>query len=137
MTAIEPPPILTASVKVMRSYDYCHFEVCLSSDAANCADAVDALRKEAALLADKAVEQYKIAKENAQLAENDKLRLETLRYRHEPVLAKPEGERTPEDKAIIKTIEDRAHRNRPRYNYEDHWEEPEYPEDDESDRETF
>lgn len=54
-----------ATVKVMRSYDYCHFEVCLSSSSASTPDAVDGLRKQAARLADKAVDQYRIAKNNA------------------------------------------------------------------------
>jgi hypothetical protein len=47
------------SVKVMRSHDYCHFEVVLTSSEANTPQLVDELRKTAARLADKAVEQYK------------------------------------------------------------------------------
>jgi len=114
----------------MRSHDYCHFEVCLSSSSATTPEAVDELRKTAARLADKAVEQYKVAKENAELALNDKSKLERIRYRHRDVLEKPEGERTPEEKALVKAIEDRAHFNRRRYNYEDDWQEPDLDDDD-------
>lgn len=119
-----------ASVKVMRSHDYCHFEVCLSSTALNNAADVDQLRKTAARLADKAVEQYKIAKRNYELAMTDKSNLESLQYRHRDVIAKPESERTPEEKALVKAIEDRAHRNRRRYEYEDQWDEPDFDDDD-------
>lgn len=121
----------SASVKVMRSHDYCHFEVCLSSNLSRTPMAVDALRKDAARLADKAVEQYKVAKHNAQRMDNDRINLIGLRYRLRNILAKPESERTPEEKAVVKTIEDRAHHNPRRYNYEDGFEEDEdYPDDD-------
>lgn len=127
-------PIDTASVKVMRSHDCCHFEVCLSTTLRNQIDAagqVDELRKTAARLADKAVDQYKAAKENAELAMSDKQGLETMRYRARQAMEKPEAERTPEDMAMIKAIEDRAHRNRPRYNYDDDWQEPDWDDDEE------
>lgn len=56
-----------AGVKVMRSYDYCHFEITLSGSLGGTPElerfkAIDEMRKEAARLADKAVEQYKVAK---------------------------------------------------------------------------
>jgi hypothetical protein len=125
------PEIQIASVKVMRSHDYCHFEVCLSSSAATTPEAVDELRKTAARLADKAVNQYKVAKENVELALNDKSKLESLRYRHRDVMDKPEAERTPEEKALVKAIGDRAHFNRRQYDYEDEWgEEPSGPDED-------
>lgn len=62
---METPKIEMASVKVMRSHDYCHFEVSLTSSEANKPEEVDALRKVAARLTDKAVRQYQIAKINA------------------------------------------------------------------------
>lgn len=122
--------ICAASVKVMRSFDYCHFEVVLGSSVETTVEAVDALRKTAARLVDKAVDQYKVAKNNAQLLENDARGLETLHYRHRDVLEKPEGERTPEDVALLKAIDDRAHRNRARYDYQDDFSEPDYGDDD-------
>jgi len=128
---MQMPEIQTGSVKVMRSHDYCHFEVCLSSSAATTPEAVDELRKTAARLADKAVEQYKTAKNNVELAMNDKSQLDSIRYRHRDVLEKPEGERTPEEKALVKAVEDRAHYSRRKYDYEDDWdEEPSDPDED-------
>ena len=59
-----------ASVKVMRSHDYCHFEVCLSSSSANTLELVDELRKQAARLADKAVKQYQQSKRAAMRLES-------------------------------------------------------------------
>ncbi len=129
--------ITTVSVKVMRSFDYCHFEVCLGRSeidpniGINSHD-VDELRKEAARLADKAVEQYKVAKENARLCENDAVKMEGLRYRHRDALNKPESELTPEEKAIVKTINDRNWKRR-RYDYQDDYVEEEQPDSDADD----
>jgi len=50
-----------ASVKIMRSYDYCHFEICLGTDEDIPLVDVDKIRKDAQRLVDKAVDQYKIA----------------------------------------------------------------------------
>ncbi len=58
-------PII-ASVKVMRSYDYCHFEVALSTQCSTMGG-IDDLRKDAARLVDKAVAQYITAKEAAEV----------------------------------------------------------------------
>ena len=104
-----------ASVKVMRSYDYCHFEVSLSTTEAKTPAEVDELRKTAARLADKAVEQYKIMKKVAAEqwtranVEND------IKYIREI----PEGQRTVQEKANLKAYEDKRWRERPRYDYED------------------
>lgn len=133
-----------AGVKVMRSFDYCHFEVTLSGSLNGVPEAerfkaVDEMRKQAARLADKAVEQYKVAKENAHLLEQDPSDLEHLRQRFGEILKKPESERTPKDKAIVKAIEDRAHRSRLRYDYDDDFEEPAYsdPYEIQDDNETL
>lgn len=55
---------MNASVKIMLSYDYNHFEVALSEE---CEDlkAANELRKSAQRLADEAVRQYKVAQEMA------------------------------------------------------------------------
>lgn len=127
------PEIQIGSVKVMRSHDYCHFEVCLSSSLATTPDTVDELRKAAARLVDKAVDQYKAAKKNAEQAERDESKLENLRWRHRDILAKPEAERSSEEKAVVKAIDDRAFRNRPRYDYEEDWIEPDYDDQDDED----
>ena len=114
--------LTTATVKVMRSHDYCHFEVSLSTDTANTISEVDSLRKEAARLADKAVEQYKVAKSAAN-------RIEAFKSKWQLEMANevPESERTPEMKAIIKFHNDEAFRSRFTYDYEDDYN----PDDDE------
>lgn len=118
------PEIQTGSVKVMRSHDYCHFEVCLSSSSANTPETIDELRKTAARLADKAVEQYKAAKLNAERRDNDEWKKSALRRDAEEAAKKPEGERTPREKATLKAFHDaRFNESRPRYNYEDEWQE--------------
>lgn len=119
----------TASVKVMRSYDYCHFEICLSSDHIYDLTDVDDLRKEAAKLADKAVEQYKAAKQNAEEAKNDEYRLSNLKRRAADAEVKPEGDRTPEEKAAIKHLQDGYYQNRRSYDYSDDWDEQDWNED--------
>lgn len=125
--------IVSASVKVMRSHDYCHFEICLSSDSVMTSEAVDALRKTAARLADKAVEQYKAAKQNAELAAQDQYKIEDLRRRRRRILETPESEHTPEDKAILKALEDFEHFARRRYDYSDDWQEQDSLEVDDGD----
>ena len=119
------PTIETASVKVMRSHDYCHFEVALSSSVANSPEAVDELRKTAARLADKAVEQYKVAKENAEQMVYDARGFARLQDLQSRILKKPESDHTPQEKAVLKAIADRLHRSRRCYDYEDQWEEEE------------
>lgn len=125
-------PIESCSVKVMRSYDYCHFEICLSStlqpiqhisveDPTGITPAqIDALRKAAARLADKAVEQYKIAKAAAvrdrgmTFTEEETKAVETIRRI-------PDACRTPEEQARLKAYADALfHANR-EYDYQDDW----------------
>jgi hypothetical protein len=119
--------IEVAGVKVMRSYDYCHFEVTLSSSLADLPEgsdrfkAVDDLRKQAARLADKAVEQYKIAKAaSARMLHSDSDRQARLLKIAEPSQEVPDHERTPEEKAILKAISDDRYAAR-QYDYQDDW----------------
>lgn len=130
--------ITNASVRVLRSHDYCHFEVSLSTAATplpGCETAmpislldVDNLRKEAARLADKAVEQYKIAKQCAGRALNttDEA-LTRLRMLAETILQTDEDQRTVEEKAILKAVQDRSYAMR-RYDYQDDWEQKDWEE---------
>ena len=109
----------TSSVKVMRSHDYCHFEVQLGSTEPLDTAGVDAMRKEAARLADKAVEQYKIAKSHAQhrLSSPDHYKDKEARR----ITNIAEGDRTPEEKATLKAYQDSEFMRRRHYNYEDDW----------------
>ena len=117
--------IEVASVKVMRSHDYCHFVVCLTTSEATGPNAVDELRKTAARLADKAVEQYKVAKNNAEQRIYDKRRLDNLINDVDDILKTPVDARTPEDMAKVKALNDHRHRARAVYDYEDDFSEEE------------
>lgn len=114
------PPIKTASVKVMRSHDYCHFEVALSIDADQPSGVslttVNDLRKEAMRLADKAVEQYKIAKQRML---NDSTPFLSTEVREIRALA--ETDRTPEQKAKLKAYDDEVFAAQRQYDYQDDW----------------
>lgn len=114
------PQITTASVKVMRSHDYCHFEVILGGNFTTLQE-VDDVRKAAARLADKAVEQYKIAKGSYELRARHTSRRERRLEHLQRLLKIPEGDRTPDQMAEIKSIQDAAWSERAWYDYEDDW----------------
>lgn len=108
-----------ASVKVMLSYDYCHFEVCLSSDEDMCLSQINELRKDAQRLADEAVKQYKVAKEMAQkrikiIGEKIEMEKEVLAYK-----AMQESEWPERIKAIDKTLKDKEYWEQYDYDYRD------------------
>lgn len=129
------PLITSASVKVMRSYDYCHFEVVLGTTELHMGmppvlTQIDNLRKEAARLADKAVEQYKIAKKVAENRGNAQRTVGWRKKTVEVIQAIPEGSRSPDEKAELKAYQDALHRAGLVYDYEDDWRE----QDDEDDQ---
>lgn len=110
---------MKARVKVMLSYDYCHFEIALEAKVARLSE-VDELRKDAQRLADKAVSQYKIAREDASrqyIQENTRKKLS----REVLVITEnyPRSEWTPEQKATVKAYEDAEYALRCGYDYED------------------
>ncbi len=112
-----------ASVKVMRSYDYCHFEVSLGTELPLTLEEIDEIRKEAAKLADRAVEQYKIAKRFAAEAEQDSRQASWLKHQVEQILKKPESEWDEDEKANVKALRDIEFRaSRASYDYSDEFE---------------
>jgi hypothetical protein len=121
------PTIDIVQVKVMRSYDYCHFEVALLSTTANTIEATDELRKVAARLADKAVAQYRIAKANAARLLGEKNERAYLMQRIKSIRDMPEGERTVSAQAELKAFDDAeafddaAWEASHGYDYEDDW----------------
>jgi len=116
-----------AAVKVMRSHDYCHFEVNLAAnvdcpyDSPEWFQQVDNLRKNAARLSDKAVEQYKIAKREHQSEEGS---WDSMRFAAQNAERTPESERTPQEKAAIKALADARFAQR-HYDYQDDWQDDE------------
>lgn len=108
----------------MRSFDYCHFEVCLSTDFHGLEDQVkstDELRKTAQRLADKAVKQYQIAKTHEARRANSKYDKEALTSEVKRIMDKPEGDRSPNELAKVKALNDAAYweRREAEYNYDD------------------
>lgn len=110
---------MKASVKIMRSYDYNHFEVALSSDEELTIEQVDEMRKQAARLVDKAVKQYAVAKNSFGRTVDGHLELKARTIKENY----PKSEWTEEQKAIVKKHEDNKYWASREYDYED-----EYPE---------
>ena len=90
------------SVKIMRSYDYCHFEVCLGTDELMDLDGINQMRKEAALLVDEAVRQYQIAKEKESSRKWNYTQMKGLLDKIKLIESLPESERTPEQAALLR-----------------------------------
>lgn len=113
---------MKGAVKVMLSYDYCHFEVALSSDVDMTTDQIDEMRKEAMRLVDKAVHQYKVAKRNIDYSKyNTSLR---KKLEQDVKIIKenfPKSEWTEAQKATVKSLEDFKY-----YDYQDDWMDNEY-----------
>lgn len=127
-TKIKQPstPITTATVRVLRSHDYCHFEVALTTDITEgntfspvSVEDIDELRKTAARLADKAVEQYKEAK--SQRSKADDIERAFDRFEAQKIEAIPETDRTPEQQATLKAWKDRVYEANRAYDYQDDW----------------
>lgn len=112
----------SASVKVMLSYDYCHFEVVLGCDREISTSEVDAMRKDAQRLADKAVEQYRVAKaEESRLRRADAIMLD-LSTKVKAIKENiPKSEWDAEQKATVKAYEDAEFRVTQLYDYQDDW----------------
>lgn len=110
------------SVKVMLSYDYCHFEIALASDEFMTMEQIDEMRKEAQRLADKAVQQYKISKKIAEgriyhLGEAERLtmKVEAIKQNY------PQSEWTEDQKATVKAYANHLFHVNRFYDYEDDW----------------
>ena len=111
------------SVKVMRSYDYCHFEVQLSSSDEKTIEQINDMRKDAARLVDKAVNQYGQWKRFHEWIGRDEYELRRLIESVDSIRKESESEWTPEQKAKVKLLND-VHFHRAReYNYRDDWKE--------------
>src|ERR1051325_5332234 len=114
------PIVKSASVKVMRSFDYCHFEVAMSveTDAGLSATDIDNARKEAMRLADKAVEQYKIAKSCAAKRQEGTYYMKNFEEECLRIQAKVPGERTINEIAKLKQYEDENWRAKFEFDYD-------------------
>ena len=100
--------IKTASVKVMLSYDYSHFEASMSleNESGLTMQEIDDARKKCQRLADKAVGQYKKAKEMASNRSDGEYQMRNFQEQCERIKAKDEQDRTIKEIAMLKQYED-------------------------------
>jgi hypothetical protein len=100
--------IKTASVKVMLSYDYSHFEASMSLENDNGIEVneIDNARKICQRLADKAVAQYKTAKLSATRRNDGEYKMRNFEAECIKIKAKDEHDRTLKEIAMLKQYED-------------------------------
>lgn len=100
--------IKNASVKVMLSYDYSHFESSMTIENGNGLNVKDIneARKTCQRLSDEAVRQYKKAKEMAAKRVNSVCIKGAFEAQCKLIKSKPEGERTINEVAMLKQYED-------------------------------
>lgn len=110
---------VSPSVRVLLSFDYCHFEVALASDQPMTLKETNELRKDAMRLADEAVRQYKVAKEKAQSRNSVVFERERLQADVDRIQNIPAKEWTAEQKAKVKALDDINYWSRHDYNYDD------------------
>ena len=97
---------MTSEVRVMRSYDYCHFEICLGVDDNATLDQVNERRKEAALLVDEAVRQYVVAKGKEEKRKRKEWETERYIDRVNHIKETPKSEWSVEDAAVVRAFEE-------------------------------
>ncbi len=100
--------IKSASVKVMLSYDYSHFEASMSieNESGLTMSDIDDTRKKCQRLADKAVGQYKKAKQMASNRSDGEFQIRNFQEQCKRIKAKDEQDRTIKEIAMLKQYED-------------------------------
>lgn len=105
-------------VKVLRSYDYNHFEFCIPiADDATVKERNEA-RKDAERLANEAVRQYIIAKKMAEFRLNSQYEKEQFLNEIKRIKDKPNGIRTVNDLAVLKQYNDKKWESQFEYLYD-------------------
>ena len=99
--------IKTASVKVMLSYDYSHFEASMSleNDKGLTMFEIDEARKNCQRLADKAVSQYKVFKSVASKRQDGIYKIQNFEAQCKSIKLKNENDRTLNEIAMLKQYE--------------------------------
>ena len=112
--------IKSASVKVMLSYDYSHFEASMSveNESGLTMSDIDESRKKCQRLADKAVGQYKKAKQMASNRSDGEYQMRNFKEQCERIKAKDEQDRTIKEIAMMKQYEDENWRAKFMYEYD-------------------
>ena|SRR3990167_10801826 len=118
--------IKTASVKVMQSYNYCHFEasMTLENDEGLENKDIDDARKVCQRLTDKAVNQYQIAKDWAAKRSDGKYQMKNFEEECKKIKVKEEHDRTLKEIAMLKQFENEKWQAQFHFNYD-------YEDDDE------
>lgn len=112
--------IKSASVKVMLSYDYSHFEakMSLENDNGISLGEMDAARKDCQRLADKAIAQYKKAKELAGKRTNSQYFKNQFENDCKKIAEKDPGDRTVKEIAMLKQYQDKNWQAQFQYPYD-------------------
>jgi len=119
-----------ASVKVMLSYDYSHFESSMSIENENglSMKEIDEARKNCQRLCDKAVHQYKTHKANAAARSDGKYKMAAFEQECQRIANKSEQDRTLKEIAMLKQYQDENWKAQfeDEYDYEDDDQYPSY-----------
>ena len=112
---------MSASVKIMLSYNYCHFEVCKGSDSDLTNKEINEMRKDVQRLADEAVRQFKKFQQNAIERIDGETKILNFEQQCRQIKLKNECDRTLKEIAMLKTFETENYRNKMMsiYDYED------------------
>jgi hypothetical protein len=112
--------IKSASVKVMLSYDYSHFEASMSleNESGLSLKDIDEARKNCQRLADKAVGQYKTAKGMAAKRTDGLYQMANFEADCKRILAKDEHDRTMKEIGMLKQYNDENWRAQFDYGYD-------------------
>lgn len=112
--------IKNASVKVMLSYDYSHFEASMSLENDNglTTKEIDDARKQCQRLADKAVSQYKTAKAMAANRADGEYKMQNFEAECKRILAKNEQDRTIKEIGMLKQYENENWRDNFNFSYD-------------------
>lgn len=111
----------------MQSYNYNHFEtsVTIENEQGLTGKDIDEARKSCQRLTDNAIEQYKKAKIMETKRANHSNERSLLEREVERILQKPEGERTVNELAKVKSLQDAQWQEKYDYNYDEDWDEEE------------
>ncbi|MFI5404872.1 MAG: hypothetical protein ACHQ1D_00015 [Nitrososphaerales archaeon] len=112
--------IKSASVKVMLSYNYCHFEssMSLENDEGVSLKEIDEARKNCQRLSDKAIEQYKKHAEQIAKRTNSNYDKEKFESDCKKIKCKCEQDRTIKEIAMLKTYENDQWQKQFDYDYD-------------------
>lgn len=112
--------IKSASVKIMLSYDYSHFETSMSLEDENgiTKEDIDNARKDCQRLCDKAVAQYKIAKAMAAKRSDGQYQMSNFESECKNIAAKPEHDRTLKEIGMLKQYQDENWQQQFEYEYD-------------------